>query len=278
MKKVLTFLIIILIIFNQKSYAQNPISLKEVRVYPKEFVISLIQKMKAKTNNNLSKEFLNLKINAEAIKNNSDTVILINQIGNFQLKALHNRNYKFIDLNGESFYNNTFFSTNDFSSLLRYGSFYGRLNKLFELDSYKFLNDFNSYKYDVYVKENYYLISFSSDTYTGDFSLDTLTHNLLHLNYNLIKPLREKTQGTKIGTPKYIIEKANILESIDEAYMTFKQNSKGKITLNTLESRVLFDEFEIFKFHQNKENKLKYTGRFKFESFIRMKAVTPFMK
>ena len=260
------------LIFVSNVYSQQVITLKEVRVFPENYAIGIIAKMKTATKKNLSKDYSNFQINVEAIKNSSDTVIHINQKGLFQLKALHNRNYKFDKLVGKNYYDNSFFAKNDFSSILRYGSFYGTLNKLFEFDAYKFFKNFNDYKYQVSIKNNYYLVSFVSETYTGDFSVDTLTSNLLHININLIKSLRENTKGTKVGTPTYTIEKASILESVDEVNITFQQDN-GKISLNSLESRVLFDEFEIFKYEENKANKLKYTDKFKYETFIQLKKI-----
>jgi hypothetical protein len=256
--------------FLSNVYSQTPIPLEEVKVFPDNFAITLIEKMKKATKSNLIKDFANCVINIKSIKNSNDTVIFINQNGLFQLKALKNRSYKFEELKGKSFYNHSFFDKNDFGSLLKYGSFYGRLNQLFEIDAYKFFIDFEKYKYQVSVKDNYYLVSFISDTYSGSFSIDKLSYNLLQLNFNLLKTLKANPEGIKIGIPQYFIQKANITESIDEAYITFKQNIEGKIRLSSLESRDLFDEFEIFNFEENKQNNLKYTNKFRYESFIKI--------
>lgn len=185
----LFYAVLFFIGFSLRSFSQIPISLKEVRVFPDDFAISLIKKMKVETKRNLSKEFLNFNIYVEAMKNSKDTVIHINQNGKFQLKALHNRNYKFEEMQGKIFYDNSFFTKYEYTRLLKYWSFYGTLNRLFELDGYKFFKNFNEYKYQVSIKDNCYLVSFTSDTYSGYFSVDTLTSNLLHLNFSLIKPL-----------------------------------------------------------------------------------------
>lgn len=135
------------------------------------------------------------------------------------------------------------------------------------------MKNFNEHKNQVSIKDNCYLVSFTSDTYSGDFSVDTLTSNLLHLNFSLIKPLWENGKGTKVGTPTYFTEKVNILESVNEADITFKQDGYGKISLNTLQSNILYDEFEIFKYEENKENKLRFTDKYRFVTFIQMKKI-----
>lgn len=113
----LFYTVLFFIGFSLRSFSQIPISLKEVRVFPDDFAISLIKKMKVETKRNLSKEFLNFNIYVEAVKNSKDTVIHINQNGKFQLKALHNRNYKFDEMQGNIVYDNSFFTnlnTQDF--------------------------------------------------------------------------------------------------------------------------------------------------------------------
>jgi hypothetical protein len=266
-------LLLCLWVFNLKSFSQTPIPLKEVRVFPENYAIDIIAKMKIATKKNLSKDFLNFQINIESIKNSLDTIINVNQTGKFQLIASNNKNYKFDMLKGNSYYDKSFFQVYDFDTLLKFGSFSGRLNRLFRLDSYQFFTKFTDYKYQVSIKDNCYFISFISDTYNGDFSVDTLSSNLLHLNFNLVKSLKKSHKGTKVGIPTYLIEKVNILESVNEADITFIQDSYGKISLNNLESRVLWNEFEIFKYEENKANKLKYTDKFRVETFIQMKKI-----
>ena len=267
------FVLILFLIFVSNVYSQQVISLKEVRVFPENYAIDIIAKMKIATKKNLSKDFFNFQIKVESMKNNLDTIIIIKQNGKFQLLASNKKNYRFDMLEGKSYFNKSFLQVYDYDTLLKFGSFYGRLNRLFELDSYQFFKNFDEYKYQVSIKDNCYFISFISDTYTGDFSVDTLTSNLLHVNCNLIKALKKSHKGTKVGIPTYLIEKVNILESVNEAYITFKQDSNGKISLNSLESRVLWDDFEIFKYEENKANKLKYTDKFKIETIIQMKKI-----
>ena len=265
------FFFLLFLIFVSNVYSQQIISLKEVRVFTENYAIDIIAKMKIATKKNLSKDYSNFQINVVSLKDSKDTVINIKQIGRFQLKTLHNRNYKFTDLEGKRFYDDSFFARYDYTRLLKYWSFYGTLNRLFELKAYQFFKKFDDYKYQVSIKDNCYFISFISDSYTGDFSVDTLTSNLIHLNYSIIKPQRESGKGIKVGTPTYITEKVNMLESVDEVILTFNQDSYGIISLNSLESRNLYDEFEIFKYEENKANKLRFTDKYRFETFIQLK-------
>lgn len=268
--KIINFFLILF--FSQFSYSQTTIPLKEVIVFPESFAHQIIQEMKLSTKRNLNKDFLDSYIYVNAVKNLSDTVILINRTGKFQLKGLQNRNYKFENLKGRSFYDHSFFEKYDFGNILEYGSFYGRLNKLFELNSYKFLKDFDSYKYQMSLKNNYYVISFYSDSnYDGELVIDKTTKNLLSLKFNLLKHQKENLLGRKVGTPAYIIEKGSIIESVDDVIIEFKQNNEGKLNLKYLESTVVYDNYEIFKYEENKQNNLKFNENFKFSSFVRIR-------
>ena len=268
------FLLFVFLIFVSNVYSQQVITLKEVRVFPENYAIDIIAKMKIATKKNLSKDYSDFQLTVANIKDSKDTVTNIKQNGKFQLRALQNRNYKFADLEGKRFYDDAFFAKYEYTRLFKYWSFYGTLNRLFELDLHQFFKNFDDYKYQVSIKNNCYLVSFTSDKYSGEFKVDTLTFNLLNLNYSLIKPQRESGKGTKVGIPTYITEKLNTLNSVNEIDIIFIQDSFGKISLNSLESRVLWDEFEVFKYEENKANKLKYTDKFRIETFIQMKKIS----
>lgn len=270
MKSALNFFLILFL--SHSCYSQVIISLKEVRVFPESFSHQIIEEMKSSTKRNLNKDFLDSYIYVNAIKNKIDTVISINQTGKFQLKGLQNRNYKFENLEGESFYDHSFFEKYDFGKILEYGSFYGKLNKLFELNSYTFLKDFDSFKYQTSIKNSYYVISFYSDkSYEGELMIDTVTKNLISLKFNLVKPQKENLLGKKVGTPAYIIEKGSIIESKDDVIIEFHQSNEGKLYLNYLESTVVYENYEIFKYEENKKNNLKFKENFGFSSFIKIR-------
>ena len=153
------FFFSLFLIFVSNVYSQQVISLKEVRVFPENYATDIIAKMKIATKKNLSKDYSDFQLTVANIKDSKDTVTNIKQNGKFQLRALQNRNYKFADLEGKRFYDDAFFAKYEYTRLFKYWSFYGTLNRLFELDLHQFFKNFDDYKYQVSIKNNCYLVS-----------------------------------------------------------------------------------------------------------------------
>ncbi|MFC5284883.1 hypothetical protein [Pedobacter alpinus] len=94
---------------------------------------------------------------------------------------------------------------------------------------------------------------------------------MISLNYELVKPLSQKLKGVKVGKPSYFVQTGNVLESIEELHLNFRQDTYGKLSLDYLESKTVFDEYEILKYEENKANKLKYRAEFMYSSFLRIR-------
>ena len=184
MKLEVLIILIISFFIGIKSYAQKPIPLKEVNVYPLGYIKELLEKVNtALATNYETKKYFKYKIYSEAKIANDHILEQLNTTTSIKTNPLVFAYYFSKGRIEPKIIDSSFYKSHYFQGKIHSKFFYMEMSIPLGLDKKDFLTYNEKYEYTVKKIENIITIEFKSPFYCGTINLNPINFNLISIDY-----------------------------------------------------------------------------------------------
>jgi len=240
-------LIITILIFlaNINLFAQNPIPLKEVNVYPPGYIKEILEKVNiALASNYETKKYFKYNLESEAKVNNNQIIEKLNKTTSLKTNPLVFNYYKSKGRIDPQIIDSTFYRLEHLEQRRYHKFLFSEIFMALGLDKKDFLTYNEKYEYSIKRIENIISIEFKSSYYCGKITLNPNNFNLISLDYYNDKSFSywRKNLIDNDFTKVKVYSKSDNLISCSLKYILLKNN---KFVLANMDYEIEYQDYTI---------------------------------